>query len=210
MPKLDAPGSIGIRGILGGSAQSLFGAGQCHYGGRGNTPLLDFFVFTVADWTYRDQRDVIDYLREENRILRAQFGGRRLRLTDDQRRRLTVRAKTLGRAALRGPTSIVTPDTLLGWYRKLVTAKYDGAPQRGPGHPPTASQIAELAVKMLPPARGGGGEGALGWRRTPDGESGPTAPDPLPSGALWSLRHRLCLQQSRGRSPGAAMSGPIA
>jgi hypothetical protein len=75
-------------------------------------------------------------------VLREQFGDRRLRLTDDQRRRLAVRAKVLGRAALRGLTSIVTPDALLAWYRKLVAAKYNGAPQRGPGRPRTASQIA--------------------------------------------------------------------
>jgi putative transposase len=81
-------------------------------------------------------------------LLREQFGDRRLRLTDDQRRRLAVRAKVLGRAALRGLTSIVTPDALLAWYRKLVAAKYNGAPQRGPGRPRTASQIAELAVRM--------------------------------------------------------------
>ena len=81
-------------------------------------------------------------------MLREQFGDRRVGLTDDQRRRLAVRAKVLGRAARRGLTSIVTPDTLLAWYRKLVAAKYNGAPQRGPGRPRTASQIAELAVRM--------------------------------------------------------------
>jgi hypothetical protein len=37
-----------------------------------DTPLLDFFVFTVAGWIHRDQRDVIEYLREENRVLREQ------------------------------------------------------------------------------------------------------------------------------------------
>ena len=75
--------------------------------------MLHFLVFTVAGWIHRGQQDVIEYLREENRVLREQLGGRRLRLTDDQRRRLAIRARVLGRAALRGFTCIVTPDTLL-------------------------------------------------------------------------------------------------
>ena len=110
--------------------------------------MLHFFVFTVAGWIHRGQQDVIDYLREENHVLREQLGRRRLRLTDDQRRRLAIRAKGLGRAALRGFSCIVTPDTLLAWYRKLVAAKYNGAPYRRPGRPRTASVIAELAVRM--------------------------------------------------------------
>ena len=110
--------------------------------------MLHFFVFTVAGWISSGQQDLIDYLREKNRVLREQLRGRRLQLTDDPRRRLAIRAKVLGRAALRGFTCIVTPDTLLAWYRKLVAAKYNGAPYRGPGRPRTASTIAELAVKM--------------------------------------------------------------
>jgi hypothetical protein len=46
--------------------------------------------------------------------LRAQLRGRRLRLTDDQRRRLAVRGHRLGRAALRQVATIVTPDTICG------------------------------------------------------------------------------------------------
>ena len=56
---------------------------------------LYFLVFTVAGWLNRHQEDLIDYLREENRILQEQLGGRALRLTDAQRRRLAVRAEAL-------------------------------------------------------------------------------------------------------------------
>ena len=56
---------------------------------------LQFLVFTMAGWLTRQQQDLIDYLREENRILREQLGNRRLRLTDAQRRRLAVRGKVL-------------------------------------------------------------------------------------------------------------------
>jgi hypothetical protein len=61
------------------------------------------------------QQQVIDYLREENRVLREQLGTRPLRFDDEQRRRLAARAKALGRKVLIGIATIVTPDTLLRW-----------------------------------------------------------------------------------------------
>ncbi len=59
-------------------------------------PALHFLVFTVAGWLNRHHDDLIDYLREENRVLREQLGGRPLRLTDSQRRRLAVSTSPSG------------------------------------------------------------------------------------------------------------------
>ena len=56
---------------------------------------------TLLGWLEREQRDVIVFLREENRVLRAQLAGRRLHLNDGQRRRLAVLGQRLGRAVLR-------------------------------------------------------------------------------------------------------------
>ncbi len=56
---------------------------------------------------------IIEYLREENRVLREQLGGRRVRFNDDQRRRLASKAKGLGRKLLREVATLVTPETLL-------------------------------------------------------------------------------------------------
>ena len=61
---------------------------------------LQFLVVAVAGWINQQQRDVIDYLQEENRVLREHIPARRLRFTDGQRRRLAAKAKTLGRRAL--------------------------------------------------------------------------------------------------------------
>ena len=83
----------------------------------------------------RHQEDVIDYLREENRVLREQRGPRPLRLTDAQRRRLAVRGQKLGRRILAQVASIVTPDTILRWYRRLIARKYDGSAHRRRGRP---------------------------------------------------------------------------
>jgi len=78
---------------------------------------LQMLLVAVTAWLDRPEREALAYLIEENRLLRRQLGGRRLRLTDDDRRRLAVRAYRLGRQALRAVVTIVTPDTLLRWHR---------------------------------------------------------------------------------------------
>jgi hypothetical protein len=81
-------------------------------------------------------------------VLRAAQGSRRLALTDDQRRRLAVKGKVLGRRRLADVAGIVTPDTILRWYRKLVATKHDGSRQRRPGRPCTKPDIVTIAVRM--------------------------------------------------------------
>ena len=91
---------------------------------------------------------LIDYLREENRVLREQLGDRRLRFTDDQRCRLAVRAKGLGRKILLELGTIVTPETLLAWHGRLIAQKYDGSKNRGPGRPRKGEEIEALVVRL--------------------------------------------------------------
>ena len=62
---------------------------------------LRLLLLTLAGWFNRDQQHVIHYLAEENRVLREQFRGRRVRLTDDQPRRLAAKGQRLGRQVLR-------------------------------------------------------------------------------------------------------------
>lgn len=103
----------------------------------------------LAGWVNRHQQAVIDYLRKENRVLNEQLGGSRLRLTDDQRRRLAVKGKAIGRRALEEVATLVTPDTILAWHRKLIALKWTYKKKRmRPGRPPVMEQIAELAVRM--------------------------------------------------------------
>ncbi len=97
-----------------------------------STPFHMMLV-ALAGWVNEQQLSVITYLKEENRVLREQLGGRRLRFTDDQRRRLAAKGKALGRRVLRELGTIVTPDTILRWYRRLVARKYDGSVKRRPG-----------------------------------------------------------------------------
>jgi putative transposase len=81
-------------------------------------------LVAVISWLDRRERETLAYLIEENRVLRRQLGGRRVRLTDDDRRRLAAPAYRLGRQALRNVATIVTPDTLLRWHRQLIARKW--------------------------------------------------------------------------------------
>jgi putative transposase len=107
-----------------------------------------FVLIAVGGWMNQHQMQIIDYLREENRVLREQLGGRRMRFNDGQRRRLAAKAKGLGRRLLAEVATIVTPETLLAWHRKLIAIKYDGSAQRGPGRPRTAGDLEALVVKL--------------------------------------------------------------
>ena len=88
----------------------------------------------LAGWINRQQQEVIEYLRTENQILKESHGKKRIPLTDEQRRRLAVKAKALGRQALDEVANLVTPDTLLAWYRNLIARKWTYARKR-PGRP---------------------------------------------------------------------------
>ncbi len=105
-----------------------------------NTLQLQLLMLIFAGWVNRRQQDVIEYLQEENRVLREQLGGKRLLLTDHQRRRLAEKAKAIGRKGLFQISTLVTPDSLLRWYRRLIAKKYDGSKSRtvgvAPGQPP--------------------------------------------------------------------------
>ena len=86
-----------------------------------------FLLLVLAGWVNRQQQDVIDYQQEENRVLRAGLRGKRLKLSDADRRRLAVKAQALGLEALAQIASVATPATLLRWYRCLIAAKYNGS-----------------------------------------------------------------------------------
>ena len=94
---------------------------------------LHFLLFLLAGWVNRHQQEAMEYLKAENVALREQLGGKRIRCTDAQRRRLARTAKPLGRARV---------------HRELVAAKYDGSAKRSPGRPRIAKEIRKLIVEM--------------------------------------------------------------
>jgi hypothetical protein len=84
---------------------------------------LHLFVVSLLGRLRSEQHKVVEYPREENRVLKAQLERRRVRLTNDDRRRFAVLGASLGRRILTEVTTIVTPDTILRWHRQLITRK---------------------------------------------------------------------------------------
>jgi putative transposase len=134
--------------------------------------ILHVLIAMVAGWLQRHQQQVIAYLVEENRVLKAQLGGRRLRLTDTERRRLAALAHPLGRQRLKEVATLVTPETLLRWYKRLIAQKFDGSTHhRQLGRPRVAEEIEQLVIRMAEE------NATWGYRRI--------------QGALANLGHRI-------------------
>ena len=132
---------------------------------------FSLLVTSLAGWMNQHQQHVIEFLMEENRVLREQIGDRRLKFSDNQRRRLAAKAKKLARKLLAQVATLVTPETLLAWHRKLIAQKYDGSSFRTPGRRRTRKEVAALVVRMAKENR------SWGYRRI--------------QGALRNLGHML-------------------
>src|SRR5205814_328931 len=103
-----------------------------------------------------------EYLVTENRILRNQITGR-VRLTDGERTTLATIRKKLGKQALQEVATIVKPDTILGWHRRLVAQQCDGSPQRkAPGRPMIDQELEALVVRLAQDNRSWGYDRIVG------------------------------------------------
>jgi hypothetical protein len=100
----------------------------------------------VAGWWADERQASVAYLIQENRILRARLRGR-IRLTDEERRRLAVHGHRLGRRRLGQVATIVTPDTILRWHRQLIARKWTYAPGRS-SRRRVLAEIQRLVVRM--------------------------------------------------------------
>jgi len=92
----------------------------------------------------------IDYLKEQVRVLKErQEKDQRILLNDQQRIRLAAKAKRLTRELLEATTVLFTPETVLGWYRKLIAQKYDGSENcKNPGRPRISQEIIDLVIRF--------------------------------------------------------------
>lgn len=104
----------------------------------------------LAGVVNRHQQRVIEFVVDESDVLKGTLGEKRIRLDDDRRRRLAILGKALGRDLLDRFASIVTPETILRWHRRLVALKWtyaNGAENRR-GRPRVMLAIENLVVKM--------------------------------------------------------------
>jgi transposase InsO family protein len=103
-----------------------------------------------------------EYLVTENRLLRNQITGR-VRLSDGERETLAELGNKLGKKALQEVASIVKPDTILAWHRRLVAQKFDGSTQRkAPGRPKVDPELEALIVRMAQANRSWGYDRIVG------------------------------------------------
>src|SRR5437899_11935856 len=128
-------------------------------------PVLSFLLMIAAGWVHRHQLIVIEFLQAENRLLKDRLRGKRIRFTDAERALLARKAKAVGRKALLELETIVSPDTLLRWHRRLIAEKWNFVHRRGPGRPGIMRRMSDLIVRMARDNPGWGYtriQGALG------------------------------------------------
>ncbi len=111
--------------------------------------FLQLLIAMLATWINRHQKHAIVSLREENHLLKAQRKGRRMQLTETERRRLAVLAYPIDDNRLQEVSSMATPDTLKRWYRRLVVqAPRHKRHRTQQGRPQVAEAIERLVVRM--------------------------------------------------------------
>jgi len=110
------------------------------------TKPYTMLLMMMAGWLNRHQQDVIEYLKEENKILREKLGNKRILLNDSQKMRLSRLGKRLGRKVLEDACCIFSPDTILRWHRSLVAQKYDGSKNRKPGRKRITLELEQLII----------------------------------------------------------------
>ena len=108
------------------------------------------FLLGLSGWINRQQQYMIEYLITENLVLKEKLGKKRILLNDDQRRRLAVKGKILGRKLLLEIATIVTPDTIVRWHRQRVAQKWDNSDRRkkGPGRPAVSDEVRQFVLRM--------------------------------------------------------------
>ena len=103
----------------------------------------------LAGWLNQRQQEIIEFQNIEITALMKRLGKKQLLLNDDQRRLLAVKGKAIGRKALLQLTTIVTPDTILRWHRRLVAEKWDYSEKRkSVGRPRTSQEIVDLILQF--------------------------------------------------------------
>jgi len=136
-------------------------------------PILHALALILAGWVNRHQQRILDFLLEENRILRRQLGKRRLRLSDDERRRAPTSSGR--RASAPDPClSLAVPGT----HRGRVRLHALPIPRWTVRIPPRFQGIsADRRLRGLPPGANRGRQSARGLlcARAPPFLRGPAA-----------------------------------
>src|ERR1041384_340993 len=108
-----------------------------------------FLLTVLAGWINQEQQLRIDFLLAQAEVLMEKLGPKRILLNDEQRVRLAVKGKVLGRKVLQEICTVFTPDTILRWHRQLVAEKWDHSAKRASaGRPATPQEVVDLILKF--------------------------------------------------------------
>ena len=118
-------------------------------------PAWHFLLACLAGWIHREQQQRVEFLQTQLAVVLEMLGKKRLRFTDDQRRRLAAKGKEVGRKGLLEIGSLVTPDTLLRWHRELIAQKWTFE-RKSLGRPPVSQEVMDLTVKLAKENPGAG------------------------------------------------------
>jgi hypothetical protein len=132
------------------------------------TKPMTMLLAMLAGWINQQQQEIIEYLMEENRILRDELlkttGKKRILLNDSQRRRLAILGRKLGRKLLGQVCCSFSPGTLMMWHNKLVANKYDGSRHRSKfGRPRITDELKQLIIDMAKDNKHLGGKSLHGY-----------------------------------------------
>lgn len=106
-------------------------------------------IATVARLLCRELTLQNEYLRTENKVLKAKVRGR-IRVTDEDRRTLVDAALAMGRKLMQEVVTLVKPETLLSWQRRVEKEKWDysNRERREPGRPRTSGDMEALVCRL--------------------------------------------------------------
>jgi putative transposase len=111
-------------------------------------PLLTYLLLVVSGWVHRRQLIFIELLQAENSLLTERLRGKRVRFADAELALLARKARAVARKTLLKLDTLVSPDTLMRWHRRLVAEKWNYTHGRGPGRPGVMREISVLSVRM--------------------------------------------------------------
>jgi transposase InsO family protein len=106
-------------------------------------------LVVFCGWVNQRQTEIVEFQNAQITALLQKLGKKRILLSDDQRRLLAVKGKSIGRKTLLELTTIVTPDTILRWHRELVAKKWDYSDRRkAVGRPRVKQEIVDLVLRI--------------------------------------------------------------
>jgi transposase len=106
-------------------------------------------LLVLSEFVRKEQEKRIEFLLLENQILREKIGGKRVLLTDDQRRRLAVKGKVLGRHQLEQVSVVAQADTILRWHRELIEKpEQHSSLRQATGRPRVDQEVVDLVLRM--------------------------------------------------------------